>query len=60
MVTSDLSDPDVMRDLLARVEEQRQALIERKDQLETRIRKIQEVVLQHYASGAASVDDWLA
>jgi hypothetical protein len=59
VVTSELADPDVVRDLLARVEDHLQALIERKDRLEARIRRIQEVVLQQYGTGAASVDDWL-
>jgi hypothetical protein len=59
MVSCDFGDLDVVRDLLARVEEQRDALIERRAQLEERIRQIQEIVLQHYSSGAASVDDWL-
>ncbi|MGA2303542.1 MAG: hypothetical protein ABSH29_04995 [Acidimicrobiales bacterium] len=59
VVTSDLDDADVVSDLLVHVQEQRQALIERREQLEARIRKIQEAVLKQYASGAASVDDWL-
>lgn len=59
VVTSDLGDPDVVRDLLAGVEQLRQELIERRDQLESRIRMIQKVLLEQYGSGAASVDDWL-
>jgi hypothetical protein len=59
MVSCDFGDLAVVRDLLARVEEQRGALTERRTQLEERIRQIQEVVLQQYSSGAASVDDWL-
>jgi hypothetical protein len=49
----------VVRDLLAGVEQLRQGLIERRDQLESRIRMIQKVLLEQYGSGAASVDDWL-
>ncbi len=56
---SDLSDP-AMQDLLIRVDQQRLALTERRVMLEERIRHIQEVVLHHYATGGASVNDWLA
>jgi hypothetical protein len=59
VVLSDLADPDVVADLLARVEELRRELVERREELESRIRNIQEVVRRQYASGAASVDDWL-
>ena len=58
-VSSDLGDPDVVRDLRIRVEQQLEALTRRRDQLESRIRRIQEVVLAQYGTGAASVDDWL-
>jgi hypothetical protein len=60
VATCDLGDDDIVRDLLARIEQQRLELAERRDQLEHRIRRIQEVMLQLYASGAAAVDDWLA
>ncbi len=56
---SDLADPDVVGDLLTSVEELRDELVARRDELESRIRKIQEVVVKQYGSGAASVDDWL-
>jgi hypothetical protein len=59
-VVSDLGDPDIVRDLLVRVELRLETLIDRRDQLESRIRRIQEVVLAQYGSGAASVDDWLS
>jgi hypothetical protein len=59
VVVSDLNDPDVVADLLRRVEEERVALADRRAQLESRIRAIQEIVLKQYRSGAASVDDWL-
>ena len=59
MATCDFDDAEVVADLLSRVEEQRQALTERRITLEERIRQIQEIVLRQYASGAASVDDWL-
>lgn len=59
LVTSDLSDPVAVRDLLTRIEEYRQALTERRGELENRIREIQKVVLQQYATGAASIEDWL-
>jgi hypothetical protein len=60
VVLSDLADPDEAGALLADVEHLRAELVERRGQLEGRIRKIQEVVRLQYASGAASVDDWLA
>jgi hypothetical protein len=56
---SDLADVDVVRDLVRRIEDQRRELTERREQLEKRLRLIQGVVLQHYSTGAASVDDWL-
>ena len=59
MAGSDLDDPDVVADLLARAHEELEALIARRDSLEERIKVIQEVLLGHYASGAASVADWL-
>ena len=59
VVMSDLADPEVVADLLTSVEELRAELVERREQLESRIREIQEVVLAQYGSGAASVDDWL-
>jgi hypothetical protein len=59
VVMSDLADPDVVGDLLTSVEELRNELVARRDELESRIRKIQEVVVKQYGSGAASVDDWL-
>jgi hypothetical protein len=59
LVGSDLANPDVVQVLLVRVEAQRLALIDRRDQLEERIRRIQEVMLRQYATGAASVNDWL-
>jgi len=58
-VTCDLGDPDEVRVLRQRVEHQLEALKERRDQLESRIRRVQEVVLAQYGTGAASVDDWL-
>jgi hypothetical protein len=56
---SDLADVDVVHDLTRRIEDRRRELAERREQLEARIRQIQEVMLQHYSTGAASVDDWL-
>jgi hypothetical protein len=58
-VTSDLDDPDVVHDLLTRVQHEVAALTERRDHLEARIRKVQEAVLAQYGTGEASVDDWL-
>jgi hypothetical protein len=60
MVTCDFDDPQVVADLVRRVEAERQLLTERRSELEERIRQIQEIVLRQYASGATSVDDWLA
>ena len=59
MATSDLNDPVLVRDLLSRIEHQRESLARRRAQLEDRIRQIQQVIRQQYAIGAASVDDWL-
>jgi len=59
MVTSDLSDHDVVGDLLARTKQERQALFKTKGLLEDRIRRIQEAIRKQYATGVASVDDWL-
>lgn len=60
MVTSDLRDPALVRDLLTRIEQQRVSLADRRAQLEDRIRRIQQIIRQQYAVGAASIDDWLA
>jgi hypothetical protein len=59
LASSDLADLDVVSSLLVRVKEQRRALCERRDQLEKTIHRIQDIVRDHYASGVASVDDWL-
>jgi hypothetical protein len=59
VVMSDLADQEVVGDLLGRVEQLRAELVERSEELESRIREIQAVVRRQYASGAASVDDWL-
>jgi len=60
VAAADLNDPDVVRDLLDDVVQLRDELIERKNQLELRIKVIQETVRRQYKSGAASIDDWLA
>jgi hypothetical protein len=60
IATSDLADPFIVEELLGRVEQQLQELTQRRDLLEQRIRRIQEVMLRHYSTGAASTDDWLA
>lgn len=59
MVTSDLGDHNVVGDLLARTKQERQALFKVKGLLEDRISRIQEAVRKQYASGVASIDDWL-
>jgi len=59
VVMSDLADAEVVGDLLAMVEQLRTELVERRETLESRITTIQEVIRNQYASGAASVDDWL-
>lgn len=59
MVTSDLSDHNVVGDLLARAKQERAHLFKTKGLLEDRIRRIQEAVRKQYATGVASVDDWL-
>jgi uncharacterized protein (UPF0335 family) len=38
---------------------QRRELIERKNRLEREIDQIQEILLRQYATGTASIDDWL-
>lgn len=60
MVSSDLSDHAVVRDLILRIEEQRSALAEIKDKLAHQLQLIQKTVLERYATGDASVNDWLA
>lgn len=59
LIESDLGDPDVVRNLLVRVKQHRQELTERRDLLEDRIRRIQAIIRHHYATGVASIDDWL-
>ena len=59
LVTSDLGDLDVVSNLRGRVAHRREALGARRDRLEEAVRTIQQLVRQHYATGVASVDDWL-
>jgi hypothetical protein len=59
LAASDLADSDIVYDLEARVKEQRGALCRRRDELEERIRSIQNIMRDHFKSGTASVDDWL-
>lgn len=59
MVTSDLSDHTVVRDLLARTKQERLVLYKLRGQLDDRLSRIQEAVRNQYASGVASIDDWL-
>lgn len=59
MVASELSDHDVVRDLASRIEHEREELVQLRGQLEDRLRTIQDAVRAQYASGAASIDDWL-
>jgi hypothetical protein len=59
IVSSDLRDPQVIDELLEQVEPEKLTLSQYRDELERRIRDIQAVVLHHYTTGAASVDDWL-
>ena len=59
LVTSDLGDLDVVSNLRGRVAQRREALGERRDRLEEAVRTIQQLVRQHYATGVATVDDWL-
>lgn len=59
MVASDLSNHNVVGDLLARTKQERQSLFKVRNLLEDRISRIQEAVRKQYASGVASIDDWL-
>lgn len=59
LAQSDLANPSILSDLIVRVEQQRESLSERRRQLETRIRQIQDVIRQQYATGTASIEDWL-
>jgi uncharacterized protein (UPF0335 family) len=59
MASSDIDDPDVARALSVRMNGQRRELIERKNRLEREIDQIQEILLRQYATGTASIDDWL-
>ena len=59
MVASDLNSAGVVDDLLARISLRRETYLLLREQIEARLSSIQEVMRAHYASGAASVDDWL-
>lgn len=59
MVTHDLGDHKVVGELLARAKQERLGLYALKSQIESRLRGIHEAVRKQYASGVASVDDWL-
>lgn len=59
LVESDLDDPSVARSLLRRVELRRSQLMERQHGLEREISQVRETLLSRYATGSASIDDWL-
>lgn len=59
LVTSDIGNLDVVTDLRRRLTQRRLDLFERRDEMQVQIRRIQGLVQEHYASGQASVDDWL-
>jgi hypothetical protein len=59
IVSSDLRDPQVVDELLEQVKQEKLTLSNLRDVMERRIRDIQAVVLHHYTTGAASIDDWL-
>jgi hypothetical protein len=60
MVASELEDPDIAHSLFVRMKARRNALVHRTNQLEKEIEQIQKLLLQQYAAGIASTDDWLA
>jgi hypothetical protein len=60
MVSSELGDPNVIRSLLVRMKERRSALTVQKHRLEKEIAQTKKMLLQQYAAGIASADDWLA
>lgn len=59
LVESDLHDLDVIRRLVEDCERERERLLERRRRVDERVRQIQDTMQHHYASGAASTDDWL-
>lgn len=59
VASCDFADPEVVNDLRERVEVQRERLRALRDQLESRLRDVQSAVRHQYATGVASVDDWL-
>lgn len=59
MMTSDLSDPGIVQNLTERMNVARTELSDLRDNLSSRLKLIQQSVLDRYASGEASVDDWL-
>jgi len=60
MVTSDLRDHAIVHDLIVRIDEQRQELSQLRDMLSSRLRLVQQTLLGRYATGDASVDDWMS
>jgi hypothetical protein len=59
MVGSDLGDHHVVGDLLARARQERLGLYGLRSQIDSRLRGIHEAVRNQYASGVASINDWL-
>jgi hypothetical protein len=59
MVMGDLTDANVVRGHLERITARRESLRALKERVEGRIRAIQAVIRHQYASGTASVYDWL-
>jgi hypothetical protein len=59
MVSSDLADPKVVGSLLVRMRARQTALTKRKHHLETEMLEAKRTLLEQYAAGTASADDWL-
>ncbi|MDE2281675.1 MAG: hypothetical protein KGJ92_02745 [Actinomycetales bacterium] len=59
VASCDFNDADVVGDLRERADQQHKGLHRLHDQLESRVRDIQSAMRHRYATGAASVDDWL-
>ncbi len=59
VASCDFTDVEDVRGLRERVEQQRTHLHALRDQIERHVRDIQSAVRHQYATGVASVDDWL-
>lgn len=59
LATADLNSPEAIVRVVGEIEDQLANVTVRSERVEQRIREVQALIVQQYASGLARVDDWL-